>query len=254
MRKLLLIGIGAGDPEHVTVQAVKALNRVDVFFALGKGGGPGDLTRLRREICERYIEHRPYRFVEVPDPPRDRDPEHYGEAVEDWTRRRAEVYERVLREELDEDGCGAVLVWGDPSLYDGALRVADEVAARGSLPIEVEVIPGVTSVQALAARHRITLNRVGRPVLITTGRLLAEGLPDGCDDVVVMLDGRTAFAEVPPDGVEVFWGANLGTEGEVLVSGPLAEVAGDIDKLRRETRERRGWVMDVYLLRRTQAG
>ncbi|MEA2926682.1 MAG: precorrin-6A synthase, partial [Alphaproteobacteria bacterium] len=32
MRKILIIGIGAGDPEYVTVQAVNALNRVDAFF------------------------------------------------------------------------------------------------------------------------------------------------------------------------------------------------------------------------------
>src|SRR3712207_7026936 len=42
---------------------------------------------------------------------------------------------------------------------------------------------------ALAAAHRIPLNRVGRPFAVTTGRRLAdEGPPPGVDDVVVMLD------------------------------------------------------------------
>ena len=34
MRRVLVIGIGAGDPEQVTVQAIKALNETDVFFVI----------------------------------------------------------------------------------------------------------------------------------------------------------------------------------------------------------------------------
>jgi len=37
MRRLLIIGIGAGDPEQVTVQAIRALNEADVFFMMDKG-------------------------------------------------------------------------------------------------------------------------------------------------------------------------------------------------------------------------
>jgi precorrin-6A synthase len=53
MRRLLVIGIGAGNPEHVTVEAVKALNEVDVFFVIEKRAATDDLVRLRTEICER---------------------------------------------------------------------------------------------------------------------------------------------------------------------------------------------------------
>ena len=72
MRKLFVIGIGAGDPEQITVQAIRAMNRVDVFFVLDKGAVAAELVQLRREICERYATEKPYRVVEVPDPPRDR--------------------------------------------------------------------------------------------------------------------------------------------------------------------------------------
>jgi len=37
MKKLLVIGVGAGNPDYITMQAVKALNRVDVFFLMDKG-------------------------------------------------------------------------------------------------------------------------------------------------------------------------------------------------------------------------
>ena len=37
MKTLLIIGIGAGDPDYLTVQAINALNRTDVFFLMDKG-------------------------------------------------------------------------------------------------------------------------------------------------------------------------------------------------------------------------
>jgi len=43
MRKLYIIGIGAGNPEYLTMQAIKALNMVDVFFFMNKGDAKEDL-------------------------------------------------------------------------------------------------------------------------------------------------------------------------------------------------------------------
>jgi precorrin-6A synthase len=108
----------------------------------------------------------------------------------------------------------------------------------------------VTSVQALAAAHRIPLNRVGGPIHITPARLLDRALPDGLDSAVVMLDRQFIAAEFGEPGLSVFWGAYLSTDDEVLISGPLAEVAAEITATRARLRERHGWIMDTYLLRR----
>jgi len=250
MRRLLVIGIGAGDPEHVTMQAVNALNEVDVFFVIEKSHDTDELVRLRREICERYIREPSYRIVEIADPPRDRTTPAYGAAVEDWRARRAVLWERAIADELADDGCGAFLVWGDPSLYDSTLAVLEQILARGAVAFEHEVVPGISSVQALTARHRIPLNRVGRPVQITTGRRLAGGFPDGVDEVVVMLDADCSFRHLQDDGLEIHWGAYVGMDDEILVSGQVSEVGEEIERLRREARERKGWIMDAYLLRR----
>jgi len=86
-------------------------------------------------------------------------------------------------------------------------------------------------------------------VLITPARLLADGMPD-VDDVVVMLDAGTAFADVDPAGLHIYWGAYLGTEDELLISGPLADVAGEIAQARATAKARKGWIFDIYLLRR----
>lgn len=251
MRKILVIGIGAGDPEHLTVQAINAMNEVDVFFVMDKGVAKHDLVQIRREICNRYITRGSYRIVEVRDPERDRSSAEYETAVDTWYDARADVYEKLIAEELGEDDCGAFLVWGDPSLYDGTLRVIERVRARGRAGFEYDVVPGITSIQALAARHRISLSRVGEPIQITTGRrLAAEGLPGGVGNVVVMLDGECSFSRVTEDGVEIYWGAYLGTDDEILDSGTLSERATHIEHARANARGRKGWIMDTYVLRR----
>jgi precorrin-6A synthase len=232
MEKVLLIGIGAGDPSYMTVQAVEALNSVDVFFVLEKAAEQEDLVALRREIVARYVKH-PFRMVVAEDPQRGRD-------VEAWRASRADLVAGLLGQEA---GVGAFLVWGDPSLYDGMIDVLERVG------VAYEVIPGISAVSALAARHRLVLNRVAGDVLITTGRRVAAGLPDGARDVIVMLDSGSAFTRL--DGSwEIYWGAYLGTPDEILISGPLPEVADEIVRVRAEARSRKGWMFDTYLLRR----
>jgi precorrin-6A synthase len=233
--KVFVIGIGAGDPEYMTMQAVRALNAADVLFLLEKTGEQRELIELRREIIARYVEGSP-RIVTAQDPPRGRG----AEAVAEWRRRRTGIFEELVNE-LAPGESGAFLVWGDPSLYDGTLAVLDE------LQVDIEVIPGISAPQALAARHKLALNRVGGPVHVTTGRRLARRLP--ADDVVVMLDGDQAFRHIEED-VEIYWGAYLGTPDEILIAGPLNEVKHEIERVRAEARERKGWMFDTYLLRR----
>ena len=250
MRKVFLIGIGAGNPDYLTVQAINALNQVDVFFIIDKGEEKEDLVRLRKEICERHIKNKTYRMVEAADPPRDRTPSSYEPAVRAWHEQRAGIYERLIGEELGEDECGAFLVWGDPSLYDSTLRIIDQIVAKGTVAFEYEVIPGISAIQALAARHRIPLNRIGRSIHITTGRRLSEGLSNNTDDVVVMLDANCSFKTIDDPGMDIYWGAYIGTEDEILVAGNLRECAHDIERMRAEAKARKGWVMDTYLVRR----
>lgn len=249
MRRLFLIGIGVGDPDHLTVQAVKAMAEVDVFFVIDKGPEKADLTRLRTDICARYRPDGRFRTVEISDPDRDRTPGDYRSAVQGWHDQRAILYEEAIAGALGEDECGAFLIWGDPALYDSTLRIIDRLAAEDRAGIEVEMIPGISSVQVLAARHRIPLNRVGESVHITTGRKLAAGLVPDAGDVVVMLDGTCAFRTVTFDA-DIYWGAYLGTPKELLIAGPLGEVAEEIQRVRATARATHGWIMDIYLLRR----
>lgn len=243
MRKLYVIGIGAGDPDQVTVQAIKAMRQVEVFFVIGKGAEKQELVDVRTSILTEHLDH-PYRIVELADPPRDRDPADYRGVVEDWHDRRSALLENEFAQ---VDGVGGILVWGDPSLYDSTLRMIERVLDRGAQSFDYEVIPGVTSVQALAARHRMVLHRIGEPVHITTGRRLREDGLSG--STVVMLDGDCSFTEVPGDDVRIWWGAYLGMPDETLIEGPLRAVEQEIVERRTRLRAEKGWIMDVYLLR-----
>jgi len=242
MTKILIIGIGAGNPDYLTVQAVDALNRVDVFFLPDKGAEKAALRLLREQILERFIEGRGYEEIAVEIPKRRAAGDDYRGSVDDWHAALVANYRTLFDRHLTDDKVGSFLVWGDPMLYDSTLRIMEK------LDVEVEVIPGITAIQALAARHKIAINRIGEPVLVTTGRKALEGLPDGVDSVV-MLDGDQAFAHVPGD-YDIFWGAYLGTEEEILVSGRLADVKDEIERMRAEARAANGWIMDTYLLRR----
>lgn len=252
MKKLLIIGIGAGNPEYITIQAINALNQADVFFILDKGISKEKLIHLRREICERYIKDRDYRFVEAGSPERERGGD-YGVAVKDLNLAKQQVFERLIGD-LGEDECGAFLVWGDPALYDSTIRILEAILRDGRHAFEYEVIPGISSVQALAARHKVPLNRIGGTIEITTGRRLAEGFPAHADSVVVMLDAEDTYRRLNAPDFDIYWGAYVGTPDEILVAGKLKDVAEDIARVRQAAREANGWIMDTYLLRRGGEG
>jgi precorrin-6A synthase len=251
-RQLLLIGIGAGDPDYVTTQAVRAIQTFDVLFVVTKADETEELVKFRTGIVDRYRDDDNYRTVELPDPARPWSTSpNYGAAVALWREQRADLWEQALTERLDAGEIGAFLVWGDPSLYESTLAVVQDVLSRGKVNFDYEVIPGVSSVHALTARHRIPLNRVGGAVQITPARLLTGGLPLGIDDVVVMLDANNAFTNLDPHNLHIYWGAYLGTEDEILIEGPLADVADEIVATRAAAKERKDWMFDTYLLRRT---
>lgn len=249
MIDVLVIGIGSGNPAYLTGEAVAALNRVDVFLVADKRADTSDLAAMRRSLCEVVINNHDYRIVEIADPVRAKDDTGYLEAVADWHARRSAAYAEVVRRELPAGGTLGFLVWGDPAFYDSTLRIVEQLSA-GGIELQTEVFPGISSIQLLAARHRMILNAVGGPVHITTGRRLAAEFDPGLGTVVVILDGdlscRALIAQYPD--LEIIWGAQLGLPDETLLRGRLADVIDEITAIRRQLRTRRGWVMDIYAL------
>jgi precorrin-6A synthase len=251
MIRLSLIGIGTGNPEHVTLAAVRALKAADLILLPRKGEAKSDLVDLRRLLCRNLLDASSRtRVVEFDLPRRDARAD-YLSTVEDWHAAIAAVWAQLMEAYLPEGGRVGMLVWGDPSLYDSSLRIARRLSGP-ERAIEVDVVPGITSLQVLTAEHRIPLNALAEPVQITTGRRLRErGWPSGAASVAVMLDSGGAFEVLPPEGVYIWWGAYLGMDKQSLIDGWLADVAASIIERRAALRERYGWIMDVYLLART---
>ncbi|MHA6298217.1 precorrin-6A synthase (deacetylating) [Devosia sp. CAU 1758] len=242
MKTILVVGIGTGSAEYMTVAAIEALNRADVLFVPDKGAGKAGLADVRRYIIERFVRHPDPRQIGYSVPRREAGNPDYARSVADWHAELAGIFD-LLISDIPTGGTGAFLVWGDPGIYDSTLRILERVAE----PITVEVVPGISAIQALTAAHGIALNRIGEPVLITTGRQFGPLKTD----TVVMLDGQLAFLQADPD-LEIFWGAYLGTPDQILVAGRLGDVADRIVAMRGEARERHGWIMDTYLLRKPQ--
>lgn len=252
MRTILIIGIGAGNPDYLTLQAIKAMNRTTVFFMPDKGEEKAGLNAIRLDMLHKFVTEPRYRLVEFAIPSRRKaETPDYRESVQEWRDKLETAYQRMFAE-LPEDGVGAFLVWGDPALYDGTLRILRDMQAAG-WEIAIEVIPGISAPQALAAQHQVTLNRVGEAVTITTGRRVGEGEADGLTSAVVMLDNHQVFRRFAGDEAEIFWGAYLGTAEEILVAGKVSEVMDEIDIKRREAQARNGWIMDTYMIRKPQA-
>ena len=250
MIELLLVGIGTGNPEHLTLQAIRALNSVDLILIPRKGADKEDLADLRRSICADVVTNPATRVVEFDLPRRDQNNPDYRGGVDDWHDAIAAVWSETIQANLSSDGKVALLVWGDPALYDSTLRIA----ARLKPAPHVTVIPGITAINALTAAHAIPLNDIGAPFLVTTGRRLREaGWPEGSDTLVVMLDGDCAFQHLHPAGVTIWWSAYVGMPQQITLAGPLAETGPQIQKARAKARQAHGWIMDVYLLRRVRA-
>ena len=245
MTTLSLIGIGTGNPDHLTLQAIREINAADLVLIPRKGEGKADLAELRRAILREVLTNPSTRVVEFDLPVRDETVPDYRARVDGWHDAIAGVWQAAMGS--PRPARVALLVWGDPSLYDSTLRIASRLRP---LP-EVKVIPGITSLQALTAAHAIPLNTIGGPVTITTGRQLRDhGWPECAETVAVMLDAGGAFTAIPAEGVTIWWGAYVGMPEEIVIAGPLAEVSDRILATRTEARARHGWIMDIYLLRR----
>ncbi|WP_418058615.1 SAM-dependent methyltransferase [Pimelobacter simplex] len=238
--RVRILGFGMG-PQHVTPEVAEALRGCDYALAVQKGDDDA-LLEARRAVCAAHgVE-----LVVVRDPERDRSPgldrAGYEGAVADWYAARLAAYRAVLEE---RGGTCAFLVWGDPSLYDGTIRVV------GELGVPFDVLPGVSAPQVLAARHAVVLHEVGQPVHVTTARRLRGDVAAGQRNLVVMLT-----AGVDLDGFadwDIWWGANLGGAGERLVAGRVGDVVADIEAARVAAQAEAGWVMDLFLLRGPEA-
>lgn len=244
MIDLTLIGIGTGNPDHLTFQGASAIRDADLILIPRKGENKADLAGLREEIIAQVTDTAPQ--IAYFDIPKRRADDGYLRGVDEWHDAIALRWQEAIAAHPDAKRV-ALLIWGDPSLYDSSLRIASRLKPQP----ETRVIPGITALQALTAAHAIPINDLGAPYVVTTGRRIRdEGWPLNASKVAVMLDGECSFQSLEMADYEIWWGAYVGMKEEILIHGPLADLASQIIETRAKARADHGWIMDIYLLKR----
>ena len=244
MYELSLIGIGTGNPDHVTFQGAEAIRAADLILIPRKGENKADLAGVREKIISQVTEAAPQ--IAYFDIPKRRADDGYLRGVDEWHDAIALRWQEAIASHPDAKNV-ALLIWGDPSLYDSSLRIAARLSPQ---PIK-RVIPGITALQALTAAHGIPINDIGAPYVVTTGRRIRdEGWPEAASTVAVMLDGECSFQSLDMANYDIWWGAYVGMEEEILVNGTLSEVCDEILSTRAQARADHGWIMDIYVLKK----
>lgn len=150
--RLIGVGVGPGDPELVTVKAVRVLREADVVFVPIAGppisGGSqttrGELGRAEAVVLA-YVDEERVRCLEF--------------APSDDTALREENWERAgaqIVKVIEEGNVAAFATIGDPTIYSTFTYLTATV--RSLFPnVKIELVPGITAMQDLAARSGMTL-------------------------------------------------------------------------------------------------
>ncbi|MBK0328196.1 precorrin-6A synthase (deacetylating) [Rhodobacteraceae bacterium F11138] len=246
MFELCLIGIGTGNPDHLTRQGEQAIRDAELILIPRKGDNKADLADLRERIIGDVTCGDGPRIAHF-DMPQRRADDGYLQGVDLWHDAIARAWLAAIAGVSPAPDKVALLIWGDPSLYDSSLRIMTRLTPRP----RVRVIPGITALQALTAAHAIPINDIGAPFTVTTGRRLRdEGWPPNTSTLAIMLDADCSFQTLQADEFHIWWGAYLGMAEELLISGPLDQVRDRIRTLRAQARRDHGWIMDIYVLKK----
>ena len=171
--KLWGVGVGPGDPELLTLKAVRVLREADVIIA--PDSQAADKTALN--IVKNYVNGKTVLFVKMP-MVRDK------AVVEEAHRQAADQ----ICELLDQGRQVAFLTLGDPTIYSTYMYIHEKVLLRG---YPAEVVPGVPSFCAAAARLNRSLCQGREPLLIIPASHEQEALLDVPANKVFMKAGRS---------------------------------------------------------------
>jgi precorrin-2/cobalt-factor-2 C20-methyltransferase len=177
------IGVGPGDPELITLKALKVLHRVPHIFAAcsTKNSYSLALSIVRCHLNGAGIEHLPF--------PMSKDAQVLQESWEDNARRVLEV--------LDTGSDAAFVTLGDPLTYS-TFGYLLKTLKRLRPQMHIITIPGITSYNAAAALTHIPLTEGEESFYLVSGALGAARLKEIIDksDNIVMLKTYRHFAEI----------------------------------------------------------
>ena len=221
-RTLSGVGVGPGDPDHVTVKALRTLEAADVILVPRTEARAGGVGRAEEIVCA----HLPAKTAAIRRIPFSM-AEHRGVG-----QRRASAWEASATTAIEAFEAGAKRVAfatvGDASVFSTFSYLCDLVSRR--VEVTIEVIPGITAMQAIAATSRTPLVEGQEILSLVPWTVGPETLARVCevsDTVVVYKGGREmtelrAVLEAQGRLDEAILGTDLGLPSERVV--PLSEV------------------------------
>ncbi|WP_347348770.1 precorrin-2 C(20)-methyltransferase [Nigerium sp.] len=221
-RRLVGVGVGPGDPEHVTLKAVRALEASDVVLVPATEASGDDAGRAET-IVVTAAPAASEKIRRVPFTMADRS---------GVTARRAKAWETSAAAAIEAFEAGAQTVSfatvGDPSVYSTFSYLAGTVLGRFP-DVEIEVVPGITAMQALAAASRTPLvegTEVLALVPVTSGLDTLDRASEFADTVVAYKAGRRlpeVLGRLASADRDTLVGTNVGLPGQRIVPASDAD-------------------------------
>ncbi|MFL6484005.1 MAG: precorrin-2 C(20)-methyltransferase [Nitrososphaera sp.] len=220
--KLFCIGCGPGDPDLLTVRAVELIRGADMIFAPTARQGKASIAL---SVVEKYINKFTKTVSLVFPMVKDK------ESLRDYWKRNADEIASAVR-------TGKKVVYltvGDPALYSTWIYIQRELKNQHN-DIEIEIVPGVTSMFAIAAKAGISLAEGDETVAIVPACYDMEKVKrtaSACDTVIFLKDGRYFDSVINmlgeagfPDNATVAIAQNVSDEGELLEMKKISELRG----------------------------
>jgi precorrin-2/cobalt-factor-2 C20-methyltransferase len=221
--KLFCVGCGPGDPELLTVRAANVIMNAEVIFApTAREGKPSIALSVVRDYVDKNAKTANLVFPMVKD----------KESLKDYWKRNADEIASAVR-----SGKRVVyLTVGDPALYSTWIYIHRELK-RNHNDIEVEIVPGIASMFAIAAKAGISLAEGEETVAIVPACYDMDRVrrtAAACDTVIFLKDGRYFDSVIEmlgeagfPENANIAIAQDISAEkGEILEMKKLSELLG----------------------------
>jgi len=178
-RRLNIVGLGPGDPELVTIKGLKAIQNAKLIFAPSNR----DSDSVALNIAAPWLDPVRQKIIKLPLVMT----KNAGESVTAWQT----AADCIAAEMRRIPGEAVYLMLGDPSLYGTSTYITMQLVERHP-GMQVEVIPGITSFAATAARAGVSLGLADERILILPASYENDTLPDllrQFDTVILMKAG-----------------------------------------------------------------
>ncbi|HZH38667.1 MAG TPA: precorrin-2 C(20)-methyltransferase [Bacillales bacterium] len=218
--KLYCIGCGPGDPDLLTLKAINIIKNADIIYTpTAREGKPSVALSIVERFLNKDTEIQQLVFPMIKD---------FNKLKENWKDNTKEITNSI------RNGKKAIyLTVGDPSLYSTWIYIYREIT-NAHKDIEVEVIPGITSIFSFSAEIKTPIGEGEEIIGIIPACYNLDRLKIAaqcCDTLIFLKDGRyfNSVLEILmesgfPGESDIFIAQDVSTNSEALQKKKLSEL------------------------------